>query len=258
MKKTTLGLLSIIFALSLLSVTSCKKTQKTELTILAAASLTDVCAELKTAYEEENKNVSLLFSFGGSGALQAQIEAGAPADMFISAAAKQMNALNEKGLMNERSVKNLLQNEVVLIASKESGTQISSFRELTDSEVKMIAAGEPGSVPVGQYTQKICTALGIWDEVYKKANFAGDVRTVLNWVETGSCEFGIVYATDAASSEGVRVLASAPEGSCPPVIYPAGIVKASSHQKEAESFEVFLFSGKARTIFEKAGFVVLE
>lgn len=254
MKKTVL----LLGALLSLSFTSCKKTQKTDLTILAAASLTDVCAELKTAYEAENKNVNLLFSFGGSGALQAQIEAGAPADMFISAALKQMNALNEKGFMDESSVKNLLQNEVVLIASKDSRTEISSFIQLTENEVKMVAIGEPGSVPVGQYTQKICTALGIMDEVYKKANFASDVRTVLNWVETGASEFGIVYATDAASTKGVRILASAPEGSCPPVIYPAGIVKATSHKKEAEAFENFLFSDKARTIFEKAGFVVLK
>ena len=254
MKKT----ISAALLFSSLIFTGWSKAKKTELTILAAASLTDVCAELKTEYEKMNPDVKLLFSFGGSGALQAQIEAGAPADLFISASTKQMDALVQKNLMKEESVKLLLQNQVVLITGKNSSTSITSFNQLTDNQVKMIAIGDPQSVPVGQYTKKICTYLNNWEQISKKANFASDVRQVLFWVESGSCEFGIVYATDAASTDGVRILASAPEGSCPPVHYPVGIIKSSKHQKEAQAFEGFLFSDKARIIFEKSGFVTLK
>ena len=248
---TALLLCTLIF-------TGWSKPKKTELTVLAAASLTDVCAQLKTEYEKQNPDVKLLFSFGGSGALQAQIEAGAPCDLFISAATKQMNALVQKNLMEEGSVSNLLQNKVVLILPKNSSLKITSFDELAKPEVKMIAIGELGSVPVGQYTKAICENLGIWENFSKKANYANDVRTVLSWIEEAACDCGIVYATDAAVSQKIRVVAEAPEGSCPAVIYPVGIVKASRHKEAALRFEDFLYSVKAKSIFEKAGFVTLK
>ena len=244
--------------LSSLIFTGWTKPKKTELTILAAASLTDVCAQLKNEYEKENPDVKLLFSFGGSGALQAQIEAGAPCDLFISAATKQMKALVEKNLMEEGSVSNLLENKVVLILPKDSSLKLSSFEDLTLPQVKMIAIGEPDSVPVGQYTKAICQKLGSWESVSKKANYASDVRTVLSWVEEAACDCGLVYATDAAVSQKIRVVAEAPEGSCPPVIYPVGIIKSSRQKEAAQKFEAFLYSDKAKSIFEKAGFVTLK
>ena len=232
----------------------CGGSKKTELTILAAASLTDVCAQLKAEYEKENPDVKLLFSFGGSGALQAQIEAGAPCDLFISAATKQMKALTDKNLMEEGSVKNLLENKVVLILPKNSSLKISSFDDLTLPQVKMIAVGEPASVPAGQYTKAICEKLGSWQAVSKKSNYASDVRTVLSWVEEAACDCGIVYATDAAVSQKIRVAAQAPQGSCPPVIYPVGIVKASRRKAAARKFEDFLFSKRVSEIYSNAGF----
>ena len=247
----------VIMAVGLLSsliFTGWTKPKKTELTILAAASLTDVCAQLKNEYEKENPDVKLLFSFGGSGALQAQIEAGAPCDLFISAATKQMKALVEKNLMEEGSVSNLLENKVVLILPKDSSLKLSSFEDLTLPQVKMIAIGEPDSVPVGQYTKAICQKLGSWESVSKKANYASDVRTVLSWVEEAACDCGIVYATDAAVSQKIRVVAEAPEGSCPPVIYPVGIVKNSRQKAAAKKFEDFLFSKRVSEIYSKAGF----
>ena len=193
--------------------------------ILAAASLTDVCNEIKTMYEEENPNVTLSFSYGGSGALQAQIEEGALADLFISAATTQMDALREQGLMEESSVTELLENKVVLIVPQGSDAGITSFEDAATDKVGMIGLGEPGSVPVGQYSQEIFTSLGIWEEVQEKANFGSDVRTVLSWVETGSVDCGVVYATDAYVGENIEIVCEAPEGSCAPFIYPAGVVK---------------------------------
>jgi molybdate transport system substrate-binding protein len=249
----------LIMAVGLFSsliVTGCSKSKKTELTILAAASLTDVCTQLKNEYEKQNPDVKLLFSFGGSGTLQAQIEAGAPCDVFISASTKQMNALVQKNLMEEGSVSNLLQNKVVLILPKDSNLELSSFEELAKPEIKMIAIGEPGSVPVGQYSKVICENLGIWNDVSKKANFASDVRTVLSWVEESACDCGIVYETDVAVSKKIRVVAKAPEGSCQPVIYPVGIVKNSRQKAAAKKFEDFLFSKRVSEIYSKAGFML--
>ena len=229
-----------------------------ELTILAAASLTDVCGELKTLYESEHSGVTLNFSFAGSGALQTQIEEGAPADLFISAAKKQMNALKEESLMKEDSRCNLLENKVVLIVPADSSLGLASFEDVMKDEVTMVGIGEVESVPAGQYAKTIFTNLGFWEDVEKKANFGTDVRTVLGWVETSAVSCGVVYATDAYSSDLVKIAAEAPEGSCDPVIYPAGIVASSSNTQAAEAFLQFLKSDEAMKVFEKYGFSKAE
>ncbi len=228
--------------------------EEVELTVLAAASLTDVCNEIKTMYEKENPNVTLTFSYGSSGALQTQIEEGAPADIFMSAATKQMTALDEKGLMNSESVTNLLENKVVLIVPKDSKAGIESFEDIATDKVSIIGLGDPASVPVGQYSEEIFTSLGILDTDKAKANYGTDVRNVLSWVETGVVDCGVVYATDASSSDNVTVVASAPEGSCKKVIYPVGIVKASENADAAADFIEYLKSDDIMKLFESYGF----
>ena len=126
--------------------------------------------------------------------------------MFISAATTQMDALREQGLMEESSVTELLENKVVLIVPQGSGAGITSFEDAATDKVGMIGLGEPGSVPVGQYSQEIFTSLGIWEEVQEKANFGSDVRTVLSWVETGSVDCGVVYATEAYVGEHIEIV----------------------------------------------------
>ena len=225
-----------------------------EVTILAAASLTDVCTELEGMYEEQHPGVSLVFSYGSSGALQAQIEEGAPADMFISASAKQMDALSEKGLMDNDSIKNLLENKIVLIVPSDSTKDITSFEDAVTEKVSMIGLGEPESVPAGQYAEEIFTYLGCLDSVKEKANYGTDVRTVLSWTETGEVDCGVVYATDAFTTDKVKIAAYAPEGSHKKVIYPVGVIGNSSHSAAAKGFEDFLFSDEASSVFEKYGF----
>lgn len=232
--------------------------QKVELTVLAAASLTDVCNEMKEAYESQHENVTLTFSYGGSGALQTQIEEGVPADVFISAATKQMTALDEEGLMDSGSIVNLLENKVVLIVPKDSTAGITSFEDVVTDKVAVIGLGEPGSVPVGQYSEEIFTTLGILDEVKAKANYGSDVRTVLSWVETGAVDCGIVYATDAYTSDLITIVCEAPKDSCKQVIYPAGVVKASGNSKAAAEFVDYLQSDEAMELFEKYGFSKAE
>lgn len=232
--------------------------EKVELTILAAASLTDVCNEMKADYEAQHQNVTLTFSYGGSGALQTQIEEGVPADVFISAAVKQMTALDEEGLMDSDSIVNLLENKVVLVVPKDSTAGITSFEDVVTNKVTMIGLGEPGSVPVGQYSEEIFTTLGILDEVKAKANYGSDVRTVLSWVETGAVDCGVVYATDAYTSDLVTIVCEAPKDSCKPVIYPAGVVKASENPQAAKEFAEYLKSDEAMQLFEGYGFSKAE
>ena len=233
-------------------------TEPVELTILAAASLTDVCNEIKAKYEAEYENVTLNFSYGGSGALQTQIEEGAPADVFISAATKQMNALDEQGLMDSASIVQFLENKVVLVVPADSTADISSFEDVATDKVTMVGLGEPGSVPVGQYSEEIFESLGIFDTVKSKANYGSDVRTVLSWVETSAVDCGIVYATDAYTTELVKIVAEAPQGSCKQVIYPAGIVKSSENAGAAAEFMAYLQEEETLALFEGYGFTALR
>ena len=224
-----------------------------EIIILAAASLKDVCAELETEYKKTH-NVKLTFSFGSSGALQTQIEEGAPADIFFSASTKQMKALYDAGRMEESTVRSLLENRIVLIVPAASTADITSFEDVNTDKVKMIGLGDPESVPAGQYAAEVFTGLGILDAINKKANFGTDVRTVLSWVETGNVDCGVVYATDAYTTDKVRIVAEAPAGSCRQVIYPAGVVKDARNPEAAKSFMDYLASEEAFRIFAKYGF----
>ncbi len=227
-----------------------------ELLVSAAASMTDALTEIQGLYQEVAPDVTLNFTFGSSGALQTQIEEGAPADVFLSAAQTQMTALEEQGLIEESTKKTLLENKVVLIVPEGNPKGITSFEDVTKAE--QIALGEPESVPVGQYSEEIFTSLGILDQVKEKAVYGSDVRAVLAWVETGEVDCGVVYATDAAVGEGIEIICEAPEGSCTPVTYPVAVIKDSEHQEAAKAFVDYLSTEEARAVFEKYGFAMYE
>jgi len=229
-----------------------------ELTVSAAASLTEAMTEIGEKYKEIAPDVKITFNFASSGTLQTQIEQGAAADVFVSAAQKQMNALETKGLIDTPSRIDLLVNKVVLIVPKDSGSVITSFDDCLTDKASMIAIGDPESVPVGQYAKEVFTFLGGWDAVSAKANLGSDVKQVLSWVETGDADCGVVYSTDAATSGKVDVVSEAPEGSHAPVIYPAAIVSASTYITEARAFLDYLKSEEAGNIFTSCGFTVSD
>lgn len=229
-----------------------------ELIVLAAASLTDVMNELKGDYEKENPNVKITPSYGSSGTLQTQIEEGAPADIFFSAATKQMTALEKKGLILSDTKQNLLLNKIVLITPKGNAKGISAFADAASAKVDKIALGEPKSVPVGQYAEKVFTSLKLLDSVKKKAVYGSDVRQVLTWVESGSVDCGVVYATDAATTDKVQTVAEAPKGSSDPVIYPVAALKSSKSADAAKAFLKFLSGDEAKAAFKKYRFTVNE
>lgn len=224
------------------------------ITISAAASLTDVLNALADQFQTTYPDVDISFTFGGSGALQTQIEEGAPVDLFFSAAEKNMDALEEQGLIDAASRTDILENEIVLIAPQ-GETEITCFETILDSNPQ-IALGEPKSVPAGTYAQEIFRNLGIWEEVYNHAVFAGNVREVLAWVEAGEVECGVVYATDAKTSDAVQVICSAPDGG-PRVLYPAAIVKDCANPTAAQAFLDFLTGETAEEVFVSYGFTFL-
>jgi molybdate transport system substrate-binding protein len=223
-----------------------------ELYVLAAASLSDAINEAKPLYEASHPGVKLLTVFGSSGSLQKQLEQGAPADLFISAATKQMKALAEKQLIDLST--NLLANELVVIVPKNSSVPIQQLQDLQQESVKKLAIGQPETVPAGTYAEQALTHLGIWDEVQQKAVFAKDVRQVLTYVETGNVDAGIVYKTDALSSDQVRIVATASPDSHEPIVYPVAVVKATEHKNETVELYHWLQSEEAAEIFKKYGF----
>jgi molybdate transport system substrate-binding protein len=223
-----------------------------ELTISAAASLQNALEEIKTIYEKANPDVTLTYNFGSSGALQQQIEQGAPTDIFMSAANKQMDTLKDKRLMVDDTISSLLKNEVVLITPKDSTLDITSFDDIL--KAKVIALGDPESVPAGQYAEQVFSSIGILDKVKEQATYAKDVTEVLTWVSTGNAEAGVVYQTDALSTNDVKIIANAPEGSHDDVVYPVGVVKASKEAQASKAFLNYLRTEEAMQIFVKYGF----
>jgi molybdate transport system substrate-binding protein len=230
--------------------------QRVELTLSAAISLKDALDEIARAYAIANIGTTIHSNYGSSGTLQLQIEQGAPVDIFISAAPRQMDALSAKGLLLEGTRKDLLRNEVVLIVPQDSTAKISSFQDLARPDVRRVALGEPTTVPAGQYAKEVLTHFGIYDAVRAKAILAKDVRQVLTYVATGNVDTAIVYKTDALSSAKVKIVAQAPEDSHAPVVYPVAIIKDTRSPAAAKQFLAFLTGPQAGSIFRRFGFRV--
>ncbi|MDQ8734648.1 molybdate ABC transporter substrate-binding protein [Paenibacillus sp. LHD-38] len=227
-----------------------------ELTISAAASMTDALTEIQKTYEANNQNIKLSFNFGASGALQQQIEQGAPADLFLSAAVKNMTALVDKQLIDANQQVNLLNNELVVVVPADGKTPIENVTDLTKTEVKTVAIGIPESVPAGNYAKEALTNAKLWDALQAKSVQAKDVRQVLQYVETGNADAGFVYKTDALTTDKVKVAFTVDSAAYKTIQYPIGIVKATKHSQEAEDFYTYLQSQEALDVFVKYGFTV--
>ncbi len=232
-------------------------TSNVTLTVSVASSVQDAMKAVQPLYQQENPNVEIIYNFGSSGSLQQQIEQGAPTDVFISAAPKQMNALQEKDLLLTETRKNLLENNVVLVTPKDS-EELVTFETLPTAKLDKIALGEPDSVPAGQYGKEVLTSLKSYDKLTPKLVYGKDVRQVLFYVETGNVDAGIVYGTDAKISDKVTVIATAPKGSHSPIVYPVAVVKESKNPEEAKKFVNFLLEEKAQAVFEDYGFTKPE
>lgn len=228
-------------------------TRAGELTVSAAASLKDVITASTRAYQKMHPGVKVRLNFASSGTLQRQIEAGAPVDVFASAADKNMDELAAQRLIVPSTRRVLAGNSLVLIVPKNGGLPLRRFKDVLAKSVTRVAVGGP-SVPAGMRAQEVFTKLGIWPQVLRKAIRAKDVRAVLTQVELGNVEAGVVYRTDAAISSKVRVVAVAPDSMHKPIRYPVAVLKSSHNRAEAERFTRFLSGARAKTLFRKYGF----
>ena len=252
---TALATLLLVMGLPILTSSPVSAQSNNNLLISAAASLKEALEEIKPLYQQSKPNVKINYNFGSSGALQQQIEQGAPADIFISAAKKQVDALEQKGLLVPGTRNIIAKNRLVLVVPK-NAVGITSFYSLKDAKVKKIAIGEPRSVPAGQYAQQVLEKLKIWSEIKSKLVFANNVRQVLASVESGNADAGLVYITDAKISDKVKVVVTADEKYHSPIIYPLAVVKRSKNVDAAKEFSQFLSSNQAKSVFKKYGFIL--
>ena len=247
-------IIAAIVAIALLiSWTPATAQQRTSLTVSAAISLSPALTEIKTVYQTSNPNLNITYNFGASGGLAQQIQQGAPVDIFFSAATKQMDILQRANLLLNETRRNLLTNRLVLISPKNSAV-VSDFKQLTDAKIKKIAIGEPNSVPVGQYAQEMLTKLGLWQQIKPKLVLGNNVRQVLTFVESGNVDAGIVYTTDAKTSDKVTVQLTAAANLHSPIVYPLAVIRNSRHPAAAKTFVEFLAGDRAKIVFQKYGF----
>ena len=247
--------------------------QTTELTVFAAASMTETLNQIAEDYKTVDPNVSLTFNFASSGDLLSQIREGADCDVFISAAPKQMNALD--GSLKDDADKNpdgldellggtridLLENKVTLAVPEGNPKDIKSFDDLADklkSGDVLLAIGN-SDVPVGQYTQKIFAHYGLDEAALASSGvltYGSNVKEVTTQVSEGAVDCGIIYATDAFSA-GLVTVDEATADMCGQVIYPAAVLKNSAHADEAKAFLDYLTTDEAGKVFESVGFTTL-
>ena len=251
-----LSLLAFLSACTAASLES-QDSSSVNLTISVAASLQDAIADIGDLYSQQVPSVKLTYNFGSSGSLQQQIEQGAPVDIYISAAERNMDILDDKNFLLDNTRQNLLKNEVVLITS-DKNADIQGFDQLKRDYVEKIAIGAPDSVPAGKYAQEVLDSLKLAKSLKEKFIFAKDVRQVLAYVETGNVEAGIVYSTDASISKRVKIIATAPINSHSSIIYPMAIVRDSKQPKQAQDFIEFLLSDQAKKIFTEYGFKTIN
>jgi molybdate transport system substrate-binding protein len=252
------GAATVLVALFLFFGTAFGVNASDTVTVFAAASTTNAIGEIGGMFVER-KLGRFLPSFAASSTLAKQIENGAPATVYVSANKAWMDYLETKDLIEPASRCNLLANRIVLIAPAESPLDNVAvgpgfrLKDLLDGGY--LAMGDPDHVPAGIYGKKALEALGAWDEIGNRIARQKDVRSAMALVERGEVTLGVVYATDAAVTEKVKVVGVFPESSHPPIVYPVAIVKGNE-TAAARRFLEFLKSGDARAVFEKYGFAI--
>lgn len=251
--------------------TNADASEKTELVVFAAASMTETLNQIKTDYEAQHKDITLTYNFDSSGTLKTQIQEGATCDVFISAAQKQMDQLDaskdntanpeQLDFINSDSRMDLLENKVVLVVPENNPKNINSFDDLKsklESGDVLLAMGN-SDVPVGQYTQKILQYWGLDEKALADAGeitYGSNVKEVTTQVSEGSADCGVVYYTDAYSA-GLKIVGEATEEMCGKTIYPAAVMKNSEHPEQAQEFLAYLSSDAAAKVFEKVGFAAV-
>jgi molybdate transport system substrate-binding protein len=227
-----------------------------EITVFAAASLTDSLKEIAKGYEKTSGD-TVRFNFAASNTLAQQIQAGAPADVFFSADEAKMDSLDAAGLIAKETRKDLLGNSLVIITPPE-GVKISKPADLTQPAIKHLSLGDPKAVPAGVYAKAWLEKAGLWKSVEARVVPAENVRAAMAVVESGNAEAGIVYKTDAAISKKITVALEIPSAEGPKITYPAAVVKDSRNADAARKFLTYLAEKTADETFAKFGFSVID
>ncbi len=253
-RKRLSGFVALLFALALLCIDA-KAESAREITVSAAISLKNAFKEIGKVFESRHKGTKVVFNFGASGDLIRQIEGGAPVDVFASAAQKDMDEMEKKGFILSGSRVSFAANTVTLVAPVNSELRIKSFKDLRMDKIKKVAVGNPKTVPAGRYAEEVFLYYNVLSNIRDKLVFAENVRQVLDYVARGEVDAGIVYSTDAlVRSKEVKIVATAPEASHKPVIYPIAVVKGTKNEKAAKDFISLVISQEGRKILEKYGF----
>jgi molybdate transport system substrate-binding protein len=236
------------------------RAQTQSVTIFAAASLKTALDDIAAQWQKETGKTARI-SYAASGPLAKQIEAGAPADIFISADVPWMDYVAERKLLKPETRRNLLGNALVLVAPADSKAQSMVINAQTDllgllGGDDRLAIGEPKSVPAGNYAEKALTSLGLWDKVKDRLAQAESVRAMLLFVARGEAPAGIVYRTDAHAEPKVKVLGTFPDSSHAPIVYPIAMI-AASNNPDAKAFYEYLSTPAASAIFKRESFDVL-
>ncbi|WLV24262.1 molybdate ABC transporter substrate-binding protein [Aciduricibacillus chroicocephali] len=264
MKKSSLLVISLLLTVMLAACgttndskkedkSSNKNNSKPELTISAAVSLTDALEEMKKDFEKVH-DVKVKFNLGSSGTLAQQIQQGAPADVFISANQDWMDKLELSGDIKKGTRSDVTGNRIVLITKKDGESKVKKIKDLTAKNAGQIAIGNPESVPAGAYTEDTLKHLKKWDKLKNHFIMAKDVRQVLTYTETGNADLGFVYASDAATSNKVKIIDTADKSWHEPIIYPGAVTTDSKYEIPAKEFLDYMKSSKGQEILKKYGF----
>ena len=222
--------------------------------VFAAVSLSNALAEIGRSFEEQG-NVDVAFSYGGSQMLAQQIAKGAPADVFIAAGESPVEFLSERELI-EPDVVHLISNRLVVVA-RSGDIKLETLGQLTTGAVERVAIADPDLAPAGRYARESLTHLGLWEELRAALVFGADVRATLTYVEMGNADVAIVYETDARTASDVAILDVVPPQSYSPIVYPAVVVGRSTEKTAAAEFVRFLRSESSAATFRKHGFAPL-
>jgi molybdate transport system substrate-binding protein len=224
-----------------------------DLTVCAAASLTNAFRELAPVFEAQNPGTRVRLNFGASGALLQQIAKGAPADVYASADAQTMDQAQARALVRAGERRDFASNTLVVVVPSDAGRRPGSLTDLGGSGYARIAIGLPASVPVGRYTQGALQKAGLWAAIEPKMIGAQNVRQALDYVARGEVDAGFVYATDAARMPGkVQVALTVPTET--PILYPIAPVASAPDAAAAQKFVAFVLSASAQAVFAKHGF----
>ncbi|MFT3868148.1 MAG: molybdate ABC transporter substrate-binding protein [Nibricoccus sp.] len=246
-------LLSLVYALLIVAL-STAAAAAAEITVFAAASLSDALKEVAPLYTKATGN-TLRFNFGASGALARQIKEGAPADLFFSADELRLDQLEKAGLLLGGTRRMLLANTLVVVVAAEDGVPVKTLADLAKTDVRRIAIGEPATVPIGTYTKEYLQKTGDWRNLVDKMVPLDTVRGALAAVESGNAEAGFVYKTDALGSKKVKIALEVPLAEGPQIIYPVAVLKESKQSDAAKALIEFLAGTEAQKVFAKSGFL---